>query len=93
MSDELHAVEGRVDGRVQGVFYRGSMRAEAERLGVQGWARNLPDGGVAFFAQGPRADVEQLLRWAEAGPPAAEVREVSAQPASPRSDLDGFEVA
>jgi len=92
MSEELHAVAGRVDGRVQGVLYRASMRAEAERLGVQGWVRNLPDGGVGFFAQGRREDVEQLLRWAEGGPPAAGVRQVTTEAATPRTGQQGFEV-
>ncbi len=62
-----------VRGRVQGVWYRGSARAEAARLGVTGWVRNEPDGSVALEAQGARAAVEALLAWCRQGPPGARV--------------------
>ena len=42
-----------ISGKVQGVFFRASTRAEAERLGVQGYAINLPDGRVEVLAVGP----------------------------------------
>ena len=43
-----------VAGRVQGVGFRWSAVAEGERLGLAGWARNLPDGaGVEFLIRLP----------------------------------------
>jgi len=63
----------RIHGRVQGVWFRESMRAEAERLGVAGWVRNTPDGMVEAVVQGPAAAVEALLEWAHVGPPLARV--------------------
>ena len=62
-----------VRGRVQGVFYRDSCRAEAQRLGVRGWVRNRPDGTVEVVAEGPRDRVDQLLTWCRQGPPRATV--------------------
>jgi len=41
-----------ISGRVQGVFFRASTRREAERLGVRGWAINLPDGRMEVLAVG-----------------------------------------
>ena len=62
-----------VHGRVQGVFYRDSCRAQAQRLGVRGWVRNRPDGTVEVVAEGPRGQVDQLLAWCRAGPARATV--------------------
>ena len=52
-----------VEGRVQGVWFRESARHEADRLGVSGWVRNLPDGRVEAVYEGPRDAVEEMLAW------------------------------
>jgi acylphosphatase len=62
-----------IQGRVQGVWYRESMRIEAERLGVAGWVRNRRDGSVEATLQGEAGAVDALVRWAWNGPPAARV--------------------
>ncbi|HOX00484.1 MAG TPA: acylphosphatase, partial [Deltaproteobacteria bacterium] len=43
----------KIQGIVQGVWYRAGTRDEADRLGVSGWVRNAPDGSVEAFVQGP----------------------------------------
>lgn len=70
-TQHLHIV-----GRVQGVWFRESMRSEAERLGVTGWVRNAPDGSVEAVVQGPDAAVDALVAWAHGGPPQARVDRV-----------------
>jgi acylphosphatase len=62
-----------VSGRVQGVFYRDSCRAEAQRLGVRGWVRNRSDQTVEVVAEGPRERIDQFLDWCRKGPPRATV--------------------
>ena len=68
-----------VSGRVQGVFYRASTRNEAEKLGVTGYARNLPDGRVEVLACGEEHAVRALRDWLEIGPPAARVTKVECE--------------
>jgi acylphosphatase len=70
------AIDLVVTGHVQGVFFRASMREEAERLGVTGWVRNEPDGSVAAHLEGPADAVAALVEWSSQGPPRARVEEV-----------------
>ena len=71
-----------IRGEVQGVWFRESMRLEAERLGVTGWVANRADGSVEAIVQGTRQKVEEMTRWARRGPEQARVTEVVATDAS-----------
>jgi acylphosphatase len=66
-----------VSGRVQGVGFRYSMLAEAERLGVTGWVRNRRDGAVEAVVDGDPAAVAAMIAWAKSGPPGARVTGVA----------------
>ncbi len=69
-----------IHGRVQGVFFRDSMRHEAQRLGIAGWVRNRSDGAVEAAVQGESADVDLIVRWAHRGPEHARVEHVEIEP-------------
>ncbi|OJW47928.1 MAG: acylphosphatase [Thiobacillus sp. 65-1059] len=79
----------RIHGRVQGVWFRESMRREAERLHVAGWVRNAPDGSVEAVVQGSAAAVDALIQWARSGPPLARVERIELDEAHGR--FSGFE--
>ena len=65
-----------IHGRVQGVFFRDSMRHEAQKLGVAGWVRNLNDGTVEAAVHGDHNAVDAIVRWAHRGPQHAYVERV-----------------
>ena len=51
-----------VSGSVQGVGFRWWTKAQALELGLAGSAGNRPDGRVEVVAEGPRAQLDELLR-------------------------------
>lgn len=61
---------------MQGVFYRDSARREALRLGLNGFARNDPDGTVYIEAEGEEEALRQFLWWCAKGSPQAKVTNV-----------------
>jgi acylphosphatase len=73
MSEPNQAIRCLVAGRVQGVFYRSATADEAQRLGLDGWVKNLSDGRVEVVVVGEPAAVAALVRWLWRGPPAARV--------------------
>ncbi len=82
----------RVLGRVQGVGYRWWTHREAERLGVSGTVRNLPDGSVEVMARGPADALERLERALRHGPPMSQVDAIETLPCSLPADASGFRI-
>jgi acylphosphatase len=80
-----------VHGRVQGVFFRETVRRRAYRAGVAGWVRNNDDGSVEALFEGDPDDVELMVRFAGIGPSGAYVDRVDVDEVVPE-DLRGFEV-
>jgi len=80
-----------VSGRVQGVFFRDSVRRRAEAAGVAGWIRNTSEGTVEAVFEGAPAAVDQLVEFSRTGPSRAEVTSVDVSEEEPEA-LSGFDV-
>jgi len=52
-------------GRVQGVGFRATCAHEARKLNLRGWVKNLYDGRVEAFVQGPEDRIQQLFSTLE----------------------------
>lgn len=83
---EPRAVEVRVTGQVQGVFFRARCAEQAGRLGVTGWVRNEYDGSVRGHFEGPPDGVDGLVAWCHEGSPRAAVDRVEVADAA----VEGF---
>jgi acylphosphatase len=68
-----------ISGKVQGVGYRFSTRQQAQKLGVNGWVKNLPDGRVEAVLVGDRPAVENMIQWCRVGPAAAVVKNITVE--------------
>jgi acylphosphatase len=63
-------------GRVQGVFFRDSVRRLAQQHGVAGWVTNRWDGAVEAVFEGEPDPVDRLVRFMHKGPRGAQVDRV-----------------
>ena len=68
-----------VRGRVQGVFYRASCAERARGLGLAGWIRNTPAGGVEAAFEGAEAAVDEIVVWCRRGPSGARVDRIEVE--------------
>ena len=94
MADRRLQIHIIVSGRVQGVFFRYATQAVAEKLGLDGWVRNLYDGRVEVIAEGPQDKLEELLSFVKKGPRGARVEDLRYEWDEPVRDLGkGFRVA
>jgi acylphosphatase len=80
-----------VHGRVQGVFFRDSLRRVADQRGVAGWAENAADGTLVAVFEGEREAVDRLVAFCHDGPRGAEVARVEVADDEPE-DLTGFSI-
>jgi acylphosphatase len=78
-------------GRVQGVFFRDTVRRAAEAAGVAGWVRNNPNGTVEAVLEGDTDAVDRIVRLCRTGPRGAQVDRVAVSGESPEG-LTGFAV-
>lgn len=69
----------RVEGDVQGVFYRSSTKNKAQELGISGFAQNENDGSVYIEAEGDEENLSELISWCEEGPDTANVKNIEYQ--------------
>jgi len=79
----------RIEGKVQGVFFRDWAIDAARAIGVSGWVRNRRDGSVEVYAIGEPDLVERFTDRLREGSPASRVDRIDAQEAE-LHPVDGF---
>jgi len=77
MAGPQRTVTVRIEGRVQGVYYRAWTDQTARSLGLDGWVRNREDGSVEAVFSGPADKVAEMLQECAGGPPDAKVTKVT----------------
>ena len=81
-----------VTGRVQGVFFRQTLKAKAKQNDVYGWVKNLNDGRVEAILEGDADNVTRLIEWAHGGPANAIVEDVEIQNEKFTGEFSKFDV-
>jgi acylphosphatase len=83
-------LDARVTGVVQGVGFRFWTMGKAEELGLTGEVKNLHDGSVSVVAEGPEAQVRELLEWLNSGRTPGRVEQVEAEMSPAEGSFRGF---
>jgi len=81
-----------VTGRVQGVFFRQTLKVMAKKNNVFGWVKNLKDGRVEAVLEGDEEKVSRLVEWAHGGPANAIVEDVEIKNEKFISEFTKFDV-
>lgn len=89
---EIKTVRIRVEGLVQGVGFRFFVLREADRIGVRGYVRNMPDGSVEAVAAGAGPALDEFVRRLGTGPSASRVSGVRVEDAPGAGPFDRFDV-
>jgi len=75
------AVHARIEGQVQGVWYRAWTVEEARKRDLTGWVRNRNDGSVEAVFCGPAKVVQSMITACHDGPTHARVDRIHEEPA------------
>jgi len=81
-----------IKGRVQGVGYRANVRRLANKLGLEGFVRNLRNGDVELLVEGSEEDVDRIIQWCHRGPTRAFVSRVIIDKSEATREFMGFAV-
>lgn len=79
-------------GLVQGVFFRHNTRKCADRLGLTGWVRNLPDGRVEAVFEGDEVAVKEAIEWCCTGQPYAKVTDKKVEYSDATGEFEMFSI-
>lgn len=89
MKARAHVV---VSGVVQGVFFRANTQERAQALGLGGWVRNTPEGGVEAVFEGDKEKIEQAIAFCRQGPRGASVEDIKVTWEDYKGEFGGFEI-
>ncbi len=81
-----------ISGRVQGVGFRYFAEDVAQREGVSGYVRNLPDGRVEAMVEGEVETVGRVEAALWRGPRGARVDDILIEEVAPAGRVTGFRI-
>jgi acylphosphatase len=80
----------KVEGTVQGVFFRKFTAKQAKSLAITGFVENASDGSVVGEAQGSDDAIQEFVKHLGEGPSAARVSKVDHEDVEAKSGETGF---
>jgi len=81
-----------VSGKVQGVFFRQSLKVVAKNNNVLGWVRNLKDGRVEAILEGDNKSINSVIEWTRIGPANSRVDDIEVSNEEFKNEFSTFDV-
>lgn len=81
-----------VSGIVQGVSFRSYTYKNAEKFGLTGWVKNLPDGRVEILVEGINTKIEEFLDALKTGPSMSHVDRIDIEKEKYRGSFADFRI-
>ena len=81
-----------VSGKVQGVFFRATVKEIAEDLKLCGYAKNLKDGSVEIIAQGSEPNLEKFFKEIKNSPGNSQVSDCKAKMRKLQREFSNFKI-
>ena len=82
-----------ISGKVQGVGYRDYVAQAAKECGVQGYAKNEPNGKVVVCAQGTQSHLKDFIEYLHEGSVMSVVDKVSVRWNSAETEYEDFSIS
>jgi acylphosphatase len=82
-----------VHGTVQGIYFRDYTKAEALKLGLSGWVKNLKNGkSVETVIEGEAEPVLRMIKWLRTGSPGAVISNIDITEERPTGETAPFNI-
>ncbi len=81
-----------IEGRVQAVSFRYWALRQAQGLRLTGWVKNLADGRVEAVFEGPKKEVEKIIKKCRKGPMLAGVKHIDVIWEKPKGEFTFFQI-
>ncbi len=81
-----------ISGKVQRVFFRGSVLKKATSLGLKGFVRNTFDNKVEAVFEGDRNKIEEIINWSKIGPKLSIVEKIDVFWEGYQDEFENFKI-
>ncbi len=85
-------IEVKIEGHVQGVFFRQGAMHQARILGLVGFVQNEKDGSVFVVAEGDEKELQKLIEWCKKGTDHSWVKKMEAAWKEAVEEFQDFQV-
>lgn len=88
----MEEAEIRVEGRVQGVNFRNTIKSYCDLHQIKGYVMNQSDGGVLIVVQGNSNPIAGFTTWIRSNPGFSKINKINIQKKQVKAKYSGFEI-